>query len=166
MKRLSTVLICLAMMAALVACGGDKAKETSGTVEKAAPAGKAYDGQYFSFNVADGWDAGPLTFGMVNVLPKGKVSPGLYFKFEGDGHAVGTAEESINGMISNYGGSPMTSTTIAGVEFKTTTYSTSGMTQTMHVAFRNGTRITITIEGPDGKENPDIKAMLETVALK
>jgi hypothetical protein len=69
-------------------------------------------------------------------------------------------------MIADYGGSPMETTLIAGTEFKTTTYSYSGMTQTMHVAFRNGTKITITIEGAGAKENPDIKAMLASVALK
>ncbi len=107
--------------------------------------------------VAEGWEAGPLTFGMVNVLPRGKVSPGLYFKFEGDGNAAGTAEASIGSMIKNYNGSPMEESAIAGTPFKTTTYSYSGMTQTMHVAFRSGTKVTITIEGANGKENPDIR---------
>jgi hypothetical protein len=71
--------------------------------------------------LAEGWAAGPLTFGMmVNVLPKGKVSPGLYFKFEGNGNAAGTAEGSIETLIKNYGGSPMEDSTVAGTGFKTT----------------------------------------------
>ncbi len=41
------------------------------------------------------------------------------------------------------------------------------MTQTMLVAFRNGTKVTITIEGANGKENPDNPGhMLASVALK
>jgi hypothetical protein len=40
------------------------------------------------------------------------------------------------------------------------------MTQTMHLGFCNGTKITITIESVNGKENADIKAMLATVVLK
>jgi hypothetical protein len=172
MRKISVALVCLAVMVAMTGCGGGKTADqpTSAGAEpqpkKPAPAGKPYDCQYFSFTVAEGWEAGPLTFGMVNVLPKGQASPGLYFKFEGDGNAVGTAEQSINTMIADYGGSPMETTLIAGTEFKTTTYSYSGMTQTMHVAFRNGTKITITIEGAGAKENPDIKAMLASVALK
>jgi hypothetical protein len=36
----------------------------------------------------------------------------------------------------------------------------------MHVAFRNGTKITITIESVGAKDNPDIKAMLATVVSR
>jgi hypothetical protein len=174
MKKTVVILVSLTAVLALFSCGGDKAKagEPAGAAtavtrsEAQAPAGKVYDCKYFSLTLAEGWEAGPLTFGMVNVLPKGKVSPGLYFKFEGDGNAAGTAEGSINSMIQSYGGSPMEDTALAGTGFKTTTYNYSGMTQTMHVAFRNGTKITITIEGAGAKDNPDIKAMLSTVVLK
>jgi hypothetical protein len=158
----------------LLACGGDKAKagEEAGTAvptaqaANAVPQGSPYDCSYFSLTLAEGWAAGPPSFGMVNVLPKGKVSPGLYFKFEGDCNAAGSAEASIESMIKNYGGAPMTESTIAGTVFKTTTYSYSGMTQTMHVAFRNGTKITITVEGAGAADNPDIRAMLGTLVLK
>jgi len=34
------------------------------------------------------------------------------------------------------------------------------------VAFRQGTKITITIEGLKAKDNPDIKAMLSSLVLK
>jgi hypothetical protein len=174
MKKTATSLIFLAMVLLLPACGSDKgaAGEPAGSAAAAAKnenvpsAGKAYDCTHFTMTVADGWEAGPLTYGMVNVLPKGKVSPGLYFKFEGEGKAVGTAEGSIGSMIQNYGGSPMTATAIAGTVFKSTTYNYSGMTQTMHVAFRNGTKITITIEGVNGRDNPDVKAMLASLKLK
>ncbi len=174
MKKTMAVLVFLMSMAVLFSCGGDKstAGAAAGPVvatakeEIAPPAGQAYDCKYFTMTVAQGWEAGPLTFGMVNVLPMGKVSPSLYFKFEGDGNAAGTAEASIENMIKNYNGVPMTDGSIAGTVFKSTTYTYSGMTQTMHVAFRNGTKITITIEGVSGKDNPDIKAMLATVALK
>jgi hypothetical protein len=172
-KSSFAVLLSAAAIVLLVGCGGEKAAEPAGrtaapAAEAARPAAKGapYDCRDFSLTLAEGWEASPLNMGMVNVLPKGKVSPGLYFKFEGDGNAVGTAEASIQSMISGYGGSPMESTTIAGVEFKTTTYSYSGMTQTMHVAFRDGTKITITIEGAGGKDNADIKAMLATLSLK
>jgi hypothetical protein len=174
MNKTIPFLIFLTSMFILPACGGDKGAtgQAAGSAaaavptETAAMAGTGYDCKYFTMKVAEGWDAGPLTFGMVNVLPKGKVSPGLYFKFEGDGNAAGTAEASIRSMIQNYGGSPMEDTSIAGVGFKTTTYNYSGMTQTMHVAFRNGSKITITIEGANAKDNPDIRAMLGTVSLK
>jgi hypothetical protein len=176
MKKTVAVLVLLTVTATmlLLACGGDKgnagkASASAAAVAKnatAALAGKSYECKYFSIIRAEGWDAGPLTFGMVNVLPKGKVSPGLYFKFEGNGNAAGTAEGSINTMIQNYGGSPMEDSIIAGIGFKTTTYAYSGMTQTMHVAYRNGTKITITIEGINAKDNADIKAMLGTMALK
>jgi len=36
----------------------------------------------------------------------------------------------------------------------------------MHVAFRHGTKITITIEGVNGRDNPDIQAMLASLKLK
>lgn len=166
--------ILLALLGVLFSCGGGDAKAgiapgaavVAAKKEDAAPKSNAYDCNYFTMTVSQGWQAGPLTFGMVNVLPRGKVSPGLYFKFEGDGRAAGTAEGSISITIKNYRGSPMEETVIAGTVFKTTTYNYSGMTQTMNVAYRNGTKITITIEGVNGKDDPDIKAMLATVALK
>jgi len=174
MKKAFAMLVFLTVPLWMIPHGGDKdaagaASSSADAVAKkeiAAPAGKAYDCTYFTLTLAKGWDAGPLTFGMVNVLPKGKVSPGLYFKFEGDGNAAGTAEGSIETMVKNYGGSPMEDSAIAGIGFKTTTYTYSGMTQTMHVAYRNGTKITITIEGVSAKDNPDIKAMLGSVVLK
>ncbi len=173
MKKAVAVPVFLLSIAVLFSCGGDKGSAGAGIplaaaakAEIAPAPGQAYDCKYFTMTVAQGWEAGPLTFGMVNVLPRGKVSPGLYFKFEGDGNAAGTAEASIAGMIKNYNGAPMTDSAIAGTAFKTTTYAYSGMTQTMHVAFRNGSKITITIEGVNGKDNADIKAMLATVTLK
>jgi hypothetical protein len=171
MKNKARILAFLAVLAASLSCG-DKAGGTEGGNSAAAKAnipaaaGRVYDCKYFTMTVAQGWEAGPLTFGMVNVLPKGKVSPGLYFKFEGDGNAAGTAEASIHSMIQGYGGSPMEDTAIAGIAFKTATYTYNGMTQTMHVAFRNGTKITITIEGASARDNPDIQAMLGTLVLK
>jgi DNA replication protein DnaC len=36
---------------------------------------------------------------MVLVLPEGKISPGLYFKFEGEGNAAGTAEYRIRRIM-------------------------------------------------------------------
>jgi len=173
MKSSFAVLLSIFAIISLAGCGGEKAAEPAGAAAETAAAsaqpaakGAAYDCKYFSLTLADGWEASPLNLGMVNVLPKGKMSPGLYFKFEGDGNAAGTAEGSINAMITNYGGSPMASTTIAGVEFKTTTYAYSGMTQTMHVAYVKGTKVTITIEGAGAKDNPDIKAMLAGLSLK
>jgi len=170
MKKTLAALFILTFMAALSCCGNDKnaagAAGAAAQKEVVPAAGTAYTCKYFTMTVAAGWEAGPLTFGMVNVLPRGKVSPGLYFKFEGDGNAAGTAEASIASMIKNYNGSPLEETTLAGTIFKTTTYSYSGMTQTMHVAFRGGTKVTITIEGANGRENPDIRAMLASVAFK
>lgn len=173
MKSSIAVILSVAAIMSLAGCGGEKAAEPTdaaaaapAAAEQPAAGGAAYDCDKFSLTLADGWEASPLSMGMVNVLPKGKTSPGLYFKFEGDGNAAGTAEASIQTMISGYGGSPMESTTIAGVEFKTTTYAFSGSTQTMHVAFRNGTKVTITIEGAGAKDNPDIKAMLASLKLK
>ncbi len=166
MNKKMILMVFLTVLILLPACGGDKSSTaTAVDRETTAPADKVFECKYFTMNLVKGWDAGPMTFGMVNVLPKGKVSPGLYFKFEGDGNAAGTAEGSINSMIENYGGSPMEDTAIAATAFKTTTYAYRGMTQTMHVAFRNGTKITITIEGPQAKENPDIQSMLKTLAF-
>jgi len=173
-KSSFAVLLSVAAIMSLAGCGGEKAAEPTNAAaaapaaEAAQPAAKGapYDCQYFSLTLAKGWEASPEQMGMVNILPKGRMSPGLYFKFEGNGNAMGTAEGSINTMIRDYGGSPMETTSIAGVEFKTTSYSYSGMQQTMHVAFRNGTKITITIEGSGGKDNADIRAMLATLALK
>jgi len=162
MKKTFLILAFLTGLIVLLACCGDKGT----TGEPGNLTGKAYDCKYFTMTLAAGWDAGPPTFGMVNVLPLGKISPGLYFKFEGDGNAAGTAEASIASMIQNYGGSPMEDTVIAGTVFKTTTYTYNNMTQTMHVAYRNGTKITVTIEGAGAGDNADIKGMLATVALK
>jgi len=160
---------CLVVIFAAVACGGGNGEKGTVAEPGATPAaakGAAYDCEYFTMTVASGWEASPENMGMVNILPKGQSSPGLYFKFEGKGNAVGTAEASIESMITRYEGSPMESTTVGGVEFKTTTYVYGGSAQTMHVAFREGTKITITIEGRDGKDNPDIQAMLGSVSFK
>jgi hypothetical protein len=69
-------------------------------------------------------------------------------------------------MIKNYNGTPMAERSIAGTVFKTTTYNYSGMTQAQYVAFRNGTKITITIEGANAGNDPGIQSMLASVVLK
>ncbi len=115
---------------------------------------------------ASGWQASPENLGVVNVFPTDKNSPGLHFKFEGNGNAAGTAEGAIISMISGYNGSPMRSATIDGVEFKTMTYTHGGRTQPVHAAFRNVTRITITMEGVGAKDLSKIKAVLPTVLFK
>ena len=169
MRKFSTIIMCLALTAAVTACGGQKAEEGAAAEPakaKAAAKGTPYECDDFTMTVSEGWQASPQTSGMVNVMPQGRYSPGLYFKFEGSGNAVGTAEESIESMITRYEGSPMESTTIGNVEFKSTTYTYGGANQTMHVAFREGTKITITIEGADAKDNPDIKTMLASVVFK
>jgi hypothetical protein len=164
------------MAVCVVLITGCTQKEATPGVASPAPArdaksvpstGKPYDCDKFSLTLTEGWAASPLSsMGMVNLLPKGKQSPGLYFKFEGDGNAVGTAEESITTMIRDYNGSSMESKVIGGIEFKTTSYTSNGSEQTMLVAYRDGTKITITIEGAGGKDNADIQAMLGSVAIK
>jgi hypothetical protein len=177
MKKATVLVLCLGLIVLASACGKKAEEGTAGTPAGVSPQpaktetaaavpGTPYDCRHFAMTVATGWEASPEKMGMVNVLPQGKLSPGLYFKFEGDGNAAGAAEASINTMIADYGGSSMESAEIGGVEFKTTTYSYSGMTQTMYVAFRNGTKITVTIEGEGAKDNADIKAMLATVQFK
>lgn len=173
MKKSVLLIACFSLMILMVACGGEKAVEAPAENSVAPTQASApspiipdVDNRYFSLKLAEGWKAGPLTSGMVNILPQGKYSPGLYFKFEGDGNAAGTAEASIKAMISEYSGSPMEDAVFAGTTFKSTTYTYGGSPQTMHVAFRDGTKVTITIEGKDGKDNPDIQAMLKTLVLK
>lgn len=171
MQKSILFIACFSLMILMVACGGEKAAEApaetiAAPTQTPAPVAADVDNRYFSLKLADGWKAGPLTSGMVNILPQGKYSPGLYFKFEGDGNAMGTAEASIQAMIGEYSGSPMEDVMIAGTTFKSTTYTYGGSPQTMHVAFRDGTKVTITIEGKDGKDNPDIQAMLKTLVLK
>lgn len=180
MRKHHLAIILLASLAALVACGGNKADDavkptasdaspTSAPTPTATPAGelgKPYDCDKFKIALASGWTASPLNLGMVNVLPEGKITPGLYFKFEGDGNASGTAEASIKSMIKTYGGSPMEATIIGGITFMTTTYTYNNMTQTMHVAFRNGTKITITIEGAGAKDDVGIQRTLASVVWK
>ena len=172
MKKMTILFVFVVALALLVACGGEKAAtDTAGdgaeAVAQKAPVADAVDNELFTMTPAEGWLAGPVTHGMVNVLPgDGRTSPGLYFKFEGHGNAAGTAEASIQSMIKNYNGSPMEETQIAGVPFKTTTYTFGKSVQTMHVAFRKGTKITITIEGEGAKDNPDIRAMLDSLELK
>jgi hypothetical protein len=177
MKKIIALAVCFIAIVALVSCGESKPTETDMKNETPATQststentgdvamGNTYDCKYFTMTLADDWEAGPETFGMVNVLPKGKISPGLYFKFEGP-NTAGTAEESIIGMIKTYNGTPMESTTIAGMEFMTTTYTYSNMFQVMHVAYRDSTKITITLEGEGVRDLPEIKAMLESVVLK
>lgn len=178
MKKIIALVVCFIAMAAFVSCGESKLNETAENTQTPATQGtsventgdvamgNAYDCKYFTMTVADGWEAGPETYGMVNVLPKGKTSPGLYFKFEGDGNAAGTAEESIEYMIKTYNGTPMETKFIVAEEFKTTSYTYNNLHQVMYVAYRNGTKITITLEGEGVEDLPEIKSMLESVVLK
>ena len=89
MKSFFAVLLSIFAIISLAGCGGEKAAEPAGgsavapAAEAAQPAAKgaAYDCDKFSLTLAEGWEASPLNMGMVNILPKGKMSPGLYFKF-------------------------------------------------------------------------------------
>lgn len=165
MRKMILISAILAAVLSVAACNPKGDGDTKDMPESAAR-GTPYECADFKMIVAEGWQASPQTMGMVNVLPLGKTSPGLYFKFEGNGIAAGTAEASIENMISGYGGSPMESARIGGQEFKSTTYNYSGMTQTIYIAFRNGTKITITMEGTGAGDNPAIRQMLESLSFK
>ncbi len=156
----------------LPACGGDAPAPApapaTNTAARTIPSstGEAYVCPAFSMTVAEGWTAGPLNMGMVNVLPKGKNSPGLYFKFEGNGNALGSAEASMENMVKNYNGTAMADVTVSGQVFKRVSYSHGGSSQNMLVAFIHGTKVTLTVEGDGAWENPDIQNMLKSVVLK
>ena len=170
MKKVLALTLCLIAVLAAASCGGGNASEKKETQSETAnnqtsvAMGSDYDCKYFSMKIAQGWEAGPETYGMVNVLPKGQVSPGLYFKFEPN--SLGTAEQSIENMIKDYKGSPMKNVVIAGAQFAATTYTYNNSPQTMYVAYYNGAKVTITIEGERAQDIPVFKAMLDTLELK
>lgn len=168
MKKTVLMSVFASFLVLLAACGGSSAapapdKAPQETVQSS---GEAYDCQAFSMTVAEGWVAGPLNMGMVNVLPKGKSSPGLYFKFEGNGNAAGSAEASMENMVKSYNGTILPDVTVSGQVFKGVSYNYGGSSQTMLVAFIDGTKVTLTIEGSGAWENPDIQKMLKSVSLK
>ena len=168
MKKKLFSLLVVSLMFWLAACGGSGQTAPADEQSAAVPAsnGTVYDCPAFSMILAEGWQAGPLTLGMVNVLPKGKTSPGLYFKFEGNGNAAGSAEASINNMVKQYGGTVLADQIVSGQLFKGVGYTFGGSSQTMLVAFIRGTKVTLTIEGEGAWENPDIRAMLKSVKIK
>jgi len=159
---------CLALVFAATGCGdksGDEGTWAESARVPAAAEDAAYDGKYFSMTVASGWVSEPQNGGRVIFLPKDGWIPKIGFDFEDMGDGPGTAEEAVKAIIARFDGSPMESTEIGGVEFKTTTYKFAGSTLTTHIAFRKGTKINITIEDDDA-EDPDIRAMLGSVAFK
>ena len=165
MRKCAVVIGCLAVIFAATGCGGKGTPADSAHAPAAAVDG-VYDGEFFTMTLASGWEAAPQTRGSVTVVPKDAWVPKLSFDFEDKGDAPGTAEEAVEAIIARFEGSPMESTEIGGVEFKTTTYIFAGSTLTTHVAFRQGTKISISIEHDDAGDNPDIQTMLDSVSPK
>lgn len=163
--------LCLAGVLMLAACS-EKAEKTTASGAPGEPVKKkdavVMAGEYtcpdFNLTIAAGWTATLETDGKVDVLPLDEEGPGLHFLFEST--PAETAEEAVNAVIAAENGVPMGTAVLNGVEFKTTSFSRSGMKHTVYIARRDGRKITITAAGKGARIERDLAAMLSTIQFR
>ncbi len=155
----------LAICMMFAACGGGGAAEAQG---------KAFESKYFKVTLMPGWTVFEDTkLPVARIYPEkdtGMYAPTIHLKFEGplSGHYewAGTPDKAIADMSKSYGGSAPEKEVIGGLEYYKTTYTFSNMKQTMYIAKKDGTKVSLTLVGTDYDKLPEIPAMVKTIAVK
>jgi len=164
----------------LIACGifiisacGDSNTPPPAAQEKTAlvsvtASGKSFENDLIRAIVPDRWWLkDDSRIGMMMILPEtgNPEKSGVYLKFEGP-NWTGTPEESIAEMAKNYQGTPPQSVVCNGRTFVQTSYEYSGSKQTMMIAKKDGTKITVTLEGAEHASSPAVRQILESLVVK
>lgn len=173
MKRFfSHVVILLLVIGLTAACGGNGETGADGAAKKdaAKAGGEAFENAFFKATITDGWTVfDDSKVKMMRIYPKNDTSmyaPTIHLKFEGNGNWPGTPEGAITDFAKNYKGSAAQKEVINGLEYYKTTYEYGGHKQTMMVAKKDGSKITISLVGADYDTNPAIPQILKTIVIK
>ncbi len=133
-----------------------------------AKAASDLDTKYFTTVVPEGWEilADDLeAMGLMTLAEKGTGGAhGVYMKFE-PGYS-GDPMANVSKLAANYDGSAAASSTRNGVEWASTRYTYSGITQTMNIASHAGHKVTFTVMGADYSTDPGVRAIFDSLILK
>jgi hypothetical protein len=177
MKRIAKlflIAICIVTMVAIVgaftACGGGDAK--SGTVPKEEGAevaetaaevkGTAAETDKFSMIVADGWEKMDITGGFQ--IYKGNDI--IQVTVSGMNVTEDEDKSLLENMASQYDGTALEEVNMLGVKFYKTSFTYSGVEQTIYSGVKDGEQVKIQLAGKDHMNNADIMTMFESIALK
>ncbi|MFC2146590.1 hypothetical protein ACFLRT_04425 [Acidobacteriota bacterium] len=170
MKRIFSLLMAALLVIGFVAACGGGGESSGGEAQPAKANGEVFENDYFKATIPVGWTVfDDSKLAMMQIYPKGDTSmyrTTIHLKFEGKGNWHGTPEQSIASMASSYNGTAPEKIVINGTEYYKTTYEYSGHKQTMMVAKKDGSKITVTMVGKDYDKNPDIPKILETISYK
>lgn len=174
-KRFAYVCIVLLAFGLFIACGDNETPSADVAEETAAPeaaetAANTFENSFFKADIPAGWTVfDDSKVKMMRIYPEKDTSifaPTIHFKFEGSGKWGSTPEQAIKEMAGNYEGSAPEKEIINGVEYWKTMYEYGGQKQTMYVAKKDGTKITVTVVGRDYEKLPEIMKTLSTVSYK
>jgi hypothetical protein len=171
--------------------GTAAATETAAATGTAAPTaapskagGTLYETEMFSILVPDGWKTADLSYEeeylsdvVAVMITKGEdvmqvamdtdpyvSNPNDYTSAYPDADAW-SKEYAENTMEQN-GGTALEEVTMLDMGFFTTSVTADGKDQTVFVGARDGRVVRIVMAGKDNQENPELKAMLESITFK
>ena len=163
------VIAIIASMSLITACGGSKteakAESASGQTEasqKAEVAGEKYDTEKFSILVPSGWEKMDITGG-VQIYKGNDV---MQVAVVGSNVTEEEDKALTEGTKEQYGGTELEEVTMFGVKFYKTSFTYSGVDQTIYSGVKNGEQVKIQMAGKDHANNEAIIAMLESITLK
>ena len=174
MKRIFLhVVVVLLVIGFLSACGGGDGTQGAAEAKASKAKGSVFENDFFKADIPEGWTVfDDSKVAMMRIYPekdKSVFAPTIHLKFEGKkagrSEWSGTPEQSIADMAKNYKGTAPEKVVINGVEYYKTTYDYGGK-QTMMVARKDGTKITVTLVGRDYHKNPTIEEILKTISYK
>ena len=190
-KSLSLVLLLLLLTVTTVGCGGseaepaasdaasaaasDSASASSGSSGsssgiQAAKAAGTVETKYFTTVLPEGWEimADDMeSMGLMTLAEKGTGgSQGVYLKFEGGGNFSGDPMKAIEKFSSSYDGTPAKSVSRNGIDWAHTSYTYSGIEQSLNITAHNGYKVTFTVMGRDYDADPGVKAIFDALEWK
>jgi hypothetical protein len=164
------ILTMIAVIGAFTACGGGDAK--SGTVPKedgakpeetaAEVKGTVAETDKFSMIVVDKWEKMDISGGFQ--IYKGNDI--IQVSVSGMNVTEDEDKALLENMASQYDGTPLEEVNMLGIKFYKTSFTYSGVDQTIYSGVKDGEQVKIQLAGKDHMNNADIMAMFESITLK
>lgn len=156
----------------LAGCGGSASSESAGQADSAETTaaaaeevkGEMIENDKFSMIVADGWEQMELSGAAGFQVYKG--NDVIQVKVSGMNVTEEEDKTLLENMKEQYGGTDLEEVSMLGMKFYKTSFTASGVDQTIYSGVRNGEQVSIQMAGKDHQNNKDIKAMFESIKLK
>jgi hypothetical protein len=175
MKKISNLVIILALFLLVSGCSGKTAGNTgaaasgAGTqaaepVASEAPAlkGEVHKADKFSITVPKGWEVMDVEGGVQLYKMSGEI---IEVHYRGSNQTEDSAKQQAESNASLYSGTTPQEVELLGKKFWATTFTASGVKQTSYLRIEDGVMLSIKCAGPNFETSSEFKAILDSIVF-